>query len=319
LSGSIPFPSLMSGVAAGQQRKYISTRKCFITIESMASGQQSLQVEDDGLASPDVRRWAETKYRLLALYDELFSSGMKNKWDQRVYIDLYAAAGYSHIVGTKTFLKGSPVIALTVASPFDRYIFCEESPELLNTLRARAKRIAPEAPVTYIPGSCDSEIDKICAAIPKGSSTNKVLSLCLVDPFDFGIKFETIRRLSSFYMDFVVLLAIGMDANRNYDHYVDGDSTKIDEALGNTEWRDRWKAIAVKRREFRKFLASEFSKSMESLGYLKQRLDRMKLVKSDDKNLPLYYLALFSRHPTAYKLWDEVLKYSTDQTGFDWG
>jgi hypothetical protein len=44
----------------------------------------------------------------------------------------------------------------------------------------------------------------------------------------------------------------------------------------------------------------------------------MKLVRSDDKNLPLYYLALFSRHQTALKLWEEVLKYGTDQTGFVW-
>jgi hypothetical protein len=55
----------------------------------------------------------------------------------------------------------------------------------------------------------------------------------MVDPFDFGIKFETLRRLSTVYIDFVVLLAVGMDANRNYDHYVEGQSKKIDEALGN--------------------------------------------------------------------------------------
>jgi hypothetical protein len=54
--------------------------------------------------------------------------------------------------------------------------------------------------------------------------------------------------------------------------------------------------------------------SMESLGYLKQPLHRMKLVRSDDKHLPLYYLTLFSRHQTAYGFWDDVLKYSTDQT-----
>jgi hypothetical protein len=42
----------------------------------------------------------------------------------------------------------------------------------------------------------------------------------------------------------------------------------------------------------------------------------MKLVRSDDKNLPLYYLALFSRHDTAYKFWKDVLKYSTDQSSF---
>lgn len=241
---------------------------------------------------------------------------MKNKWGQRVYLDLYAGAGYSRVSGTNTFLKASPIIALTVANPFDKYIFCEEKGQLLNALKVRTRRIAPQASMDYVAGDCDAQIDEICGAIPKASSSNKVLSLCLVDPFDFGIKFETLRRLSSVYIDFVVLLAVGMDASRNYDHYVDGHSTKIDEALGNTAWRDRWKAIGIRRRDFRSFLASEFSTSMESLGYLKQPLDRMKLVRSDDKNLPLYYLALFSRHQTAYRFWDEVLKYSTDQTSF---
>jgi hypothetical protein len=54
---------------------------------------QNLFVDNDGLPCPDVGSWAETKYRLLALYDELFWTGMKYKWDQRVYIDLYAGAG----------------------------------------------------------------------------------------------------------------------------------------------------------------------------------------------------------------------------------
>ena len=52
----------------------------------------------------------------------------------------------------------------------------------------------------------------------------------------------------------------------------------------------------------------------ESLEYIKQPLHRMKLVRSVEKNLPLYYLALFSRNETAYKFWGEVLKYSTDQS-----
>jgi three-Cys-motif partner protein len=232
---------------------------------------------------------------------------------------LYAWAGYSHISDTSTYLKGSPAIALTVPDPFDKYIFCEEHADLLGALKTRTSRIAPDADVTFIHGNCDTEIDKICSAIPKASPNNTVLSLCLVDPFDLGMKFETLRRLSSFYIDFVVLLAIGMDASRNYDHYVDGNSKKIDEALGNTAWRGRWKAVGIRRSDFRPFLASEFSTSMESLGYLKVPPDRMKLVRSVEKNLPLYYLALFSRSETAFKFWSEVLKYSTAQTGFNWG
>lgn len=279
----------------------------------MASESHSLRVDDDGLISPEVGGWAETKYRLIALYDELFSTGMKDKWDQRVYIDLYAGAGYSRVQGTSKFLKGSPIIALTVPNPFDKYIFCEENADLSRALKARVQRVAPQADVAHILGRCDTEIEKICREVPKASPGNRVLSLCLVDPFDFGLKFETLRRLSSFFIDFVVLLAVGMDASRNYDLYVDGNSTKIDEALGNTAWRERWRTGAVKRKDFRKLLALEFSMSMESLEYIKTPLDRMRLVRSVEKNLPLYYLALFSRSETAYKFWGEVLKYGTDQ------
>jgi three-Cys-motif partner protein len=282
----------------------------------MASGIDNLPVEDDLLLAPEVGVWAETKYRLLALYDELFSTGMKNKWDQRVYVDLYAAAGYSRIQGTNRFVKGSPVIALTVKNPFDKYIFCEEREDLLDALKARAQRIAPQANVAYIYGNCDAEIESICKAIPRASPTNSVLSLCFVDPFDFGLKFETLRRLSAVRIDFVVLLAIGMDANRNYEHYVEGNSTKIDEALGNKEWRERWKAVGIRRSEFRQFLAEEFCRSMESLGYLKTPLDRVKQVRR--KNVPLYYLALFSRSPRAFDFWDDVLKYSTEQQSFSY-
>jgi three-Cys-motif partner protein len=93
-----------------------------------------------------------------------------SKWDQRVYIDLYAGGGFSHVQGTRTFLKGSPIIALTVGCPFDKDIFSEENEELLAALRARSRRIAPPANVSYIPGKCDANIDKICGAIPKWSS-----------------------------------------------------------------------------------------------------------------------------------------------------
>jgi three-Cys-motif partner protein len=278
----------------------------------MDSARDDIRVVDDGLRCADVHHWAEEKYRLLGLYFELFSSGMKNKWDQRVYIDLYAGGGFSHITGTRTFLKGSPLIALTVSCPFDKYIFCEEDDNLLANLRTRSERIAPQANVTYIAGKCDDHVDEICSALPKWSSDNRVLSLCMVDPFDFGMKFETLKRLSRVFIDFVVLLATGMDANRNYEHYL-GDSTKIDEALGNTEWRERWSAGGARQRNFGQFLAFEFSKSMESLDYRPTPLHRMKCVRSDETNSPLYHLALFSRHERAHAFWTEVLKYSTDQ------
>lgn len=286
-------------------------------MSSMSSVPGNLRTEADGLPTSVVGNWAEEKYRLLAIYYEMFSTGMKDKWDQRVYIDLYAGGGIARVDGTSAHLKGSPLIALTVRNPFDKYVFCEEDEELLAALKVRVKRFASTTGVSYVSGNCDERIEEIWSAVRRGGSSARVLSLCMVDPFDFGIKFSTIRRLSKLRVDFVVLLAVGMDANRNYDHYVEGNSPKIDDALGNSEWRQRWRASGAKRQNFRQFLAEEFARSMTSLGYLPTTLDRMKLVRSGEKNLPLYYLALFSRHQTAHKFWDDVLKYATDQRQLD--
>jgi hypothetical protein len=50
---------------------------------------------------------------------------------------------------------------------------------------------------------------------------------------------------------------------------------------------------------------------MEGLGYRKTELADMRVIKR--KHTPLYYLALFSKHPTAFKYWDQVLKYAFPQ------
>jgi three-Cys-motif partner protein len=265
----------------------------------------------DGLITPEVGLWAETKYRLFSLYDTLFSSGMKRKWDKRVYIDLYAGSGISKIRGTQRLVYGSPLIALTVQNPFDKYIFCEKIQENLEALRQRTKRISPNADVEFVHGDCNLKVNEILARIPVASPTSTVLSLCLVDPYNLGINFQTITQLAQRFTDFLVLLALYMDANRNYSLYIDEKSTKMDEFLGNKTWRARWMKAQESRLSFPRFVADEYARSMEELGYLPP--PQMKEVRSNDKNLPLYHLAIFSRHNRAHEFWNEVLKYSTDQ------
>jgi three-Cys-motif partner protein len=105
-------------------------------------------IANDGLVIPDVGSWAETKYRLIGLYAALFSTGMKNKWDQRVYVDLYAGAGYSRLRSSHRIILGSPLIALTVDNPFDQYIFCEADGQCIEALRYRTSKVAPERDVS---------------------------------------------------------------------------------------------------------------------------------------------------------------------------
>jgi three-Cys-motif partner protein len=273
--------------------------------------------EDDGLPCSEVGAWAEDKYTLVGLYDRLFSTGMKNKWPTRVYIDLYSGPGFVRVRGTNRMMVGSPLLALGVPDPFDKYIFCENVPELLSALQTRFSRLARGTDAAFIPGDCNERIEEICANIPAPSPRRGVLTFCFVDPFDISIKFSTVRRLSSYFIDFLILLALHVDANRNVEHYLDPRNPKVDEFLDLPDWRGRWKIAEGHGGRFRRFLAEEYSGQMERLGYLRQPWDRMKEVRSDEKNLPLYRLALFSRHPLAYQYWDEVLEYSSDQRNFE--
>lgn len=279
---------------------------------------ESLEISEDGLDCSDVGAWTEQKHRYVAIYAMQFSSGMKNKWGTLVYLELYAGAGYSRIRDTGRLILGSPLLALQLKDPFHKYIFCEENTRKIEALKSRVQRFAPTANVAYIPGDCNKQVGQIVSEIPMASTSNTVLCLCFADPFDIGLKFQTLQKLSSRYVDFIVLLALHSDANRAYKRYVMEDAVKVDEFLGSRTWRDRWKIAEGNGVTFPRFLAQEFDASMQNLGYLHTPLDRMKLVRSDEKNLPLYYLALFSRRQLAHKFWDDALKYGTDQTSFSW-
>jgi len=273
-----------------------------------------ITVESDDSPYNDVGSWTEEKHRLVAYYAALFSAGMRDKWEKRVYIELYAGAGYSRIRDTERVIAGSPIQALTLRVPFDKYIFCEQDPEKLEALRARVKRHAPSADVSFIPGNCDDKVEEIFDAIPPHSANHKVLSLCFVDPNDIGIKFSTIQILARKFVDFVVLLALYMDALRAEQHYVKNPA-KIDQLLGKSLWRDRWRAAKQNGAEFPRFLAEEFTASMAEMKYIPPPFYSMRKVFFYEKNYPLYAVGMFSRHPRAYTFWEQALKYSDDQMG----
>src|SRR4030095_3889993 len=111
-----------------------------------------LPVQDDGLTIPEVGGWADTKYKLLGGYSEIFTSGMKNLWDNLVYIDLFAGAGYAKIKGTNKIRMSSALIAMSVNHPFTKYILCEEDEKCFNSLKERVGRHFPEVNVEFIPG-----------------------------------------------------------------------------------------------------------------------------------------------------------------------
>jgi hypothetical protein len=93
-------------------------------------------------------------------------------------------------------------------------------------------------------------------------------------------------------MDFLFLLALHMDPNRNLEHYVNPGSSKVEEFLGLPAWRESWANAEGQRIKFLRYLAEDYSRQMNTLGYLLAPWDKMKQVRLDPRNLPLYSLRL---------------------------
>ena len=271
-------------------------------------------LKDDGLATPEVGLWAEYKYRLVWNYAKMFAASMKVKWDSRVYIDLYAGAGRSRIENTKTIVPASPLLAMNILSKFDKYIFCENDKERMQALKARVKRDYPDSDVSFIETDVNKKVEEVISNIPKHYKEFKVLTFCFVDPFNLkNLKFQTIRKLAEKYIDFLILIPSGMDANRNISHYIDESNTAVEDFTGASQWRDEWRLEEAKGENFGFFFADLFGRQMRTLTYFYEGLADMVPVRSTEKNLPLYHLAFFSRNELGRKFWKEARKYSDDQ------
>jgi three-Cys-motif partner protein len=275
-------------------------------------------VPDDGLITPEVGPWAEEKHRLLAHYATLFARAMKGKWDDLVYIDLFAGPGRCRVRGSERIYRSSPTIVLSLPDAFSSYVFCDADPRHADALRLRATEEASDRKFTVLSGDANVMVTDVLKLIPTAHKARRVLCFCFLDPYQLSnLKFATIERLSKRYVDFLVLIPSSMDANRNEHVYTRADNHTLDVFLGNSDWRERWSTEKPRSTSFETFVVSEFGRSMQLLKYIDPGLENIVPIRSQDKNLLLYRLALYSRNQLGTKFWNEAKKYANPQIGLD--
>jgi three-Cys-motif partner protein len=274
-------------------------------------------LNDDGLPTPEIGAWGEEKYRHVQLYASLFAKSMRSKWDALIYLDLFAGSGRSKIRDTTRIVNASPLIVLGLAEAFDKYIFCEIDKKNIEALKKRCQRDFPKRIVAVVAGDANASIETIVAEMPRPGKSHKVLGFCFLNPFQMqNLYFSTISTLSQRFMDFLVLIPSSMDAHRNEQHYIRPGNKTLENFIGNPDWRIRWVKEKPSGKLFENFVVEEFGRSMQALGYIDLGIQEAIMIRSDDKNLRLYRLALFSKHKLGPKFWKEAKKYSDPQTGF---
>ena len=270
-----------------------------------------IEVEDDGLFIHDGHIWSEEKYKLVGGYCDIFTRGIRKNWDQLVYIDLFSGPGYCRIKESGKILKSSPLIALSLPISFDKYIYCDSDQDSILALEKRISLNYSNNDVHCICADANNSIEDIKKLIPQHGINNKVLTFCFVDPYELNIHFDTITTLTkNKLVDVLILQAYFMDANRNYDNYIKEDNEKISKYLSCLEWREEYQKSGHFPNDFVNYLVEKYDDKMKQLRFLEPVRTSIKI---PHKNVKLYYLSFYSRHPLGNDFFKKVQSYASDQ------
>ena len=134
----------------------------------------------------------------------------KQKYIHHAYIDGFCGPG-KHISKNGThFVSGSPVIALEIVPPFQRFYFIDMDPRKLDYLK---QQIGDRNDVYYFRGDCNAILLK--EVFPVIKYENYMRALCLLDPYGLHLDWQVIQSAGSSGVIEIFLNFPVADMNRN--------------------------------------------------------------------------------------------------------
>ncbi|MBI3748042.1 MAG: three-Cys-motif partner protein TcmP [Chloroflexi bacterium] len=248
----------------------------------------------DGLPARVVREWARRKHHYLERYTGIFASGMKKKFPQRAYLDLFAGPGRCFERETGEIYDGSPLIGLH--RNFTDHIYVELEDKAAAALETRCSPYTPGRRVTVIQGDCNAKIDEVIAHLPRSGIT-----FAFIDPTNWQISFDTIQKLTAARRVDLLVSFFGPSMKR----VADLDRPRLDAFFGTKAWQTDPRFLGPDRLPTLSGLLACYREQLARIGYLNQVSAREIPVKNS-KNVPMYLLAFFSKHPLGYTFWDRI-------------
>lgn len=266
-------------------------------------------VPEDGFPIMEVGNWAQKKYKLVGKYCDIFTRAMHNKWNL-IYLDLFSGPGYVRNRDSSHIFKNSALIAASLENNFDHYLLNDFSKDNSDALERRFQKHAPDLSFTVFNQDANENIEKVLSQIPDFRNGKGDLIFCFLDPFSLNLNFDTVKILSRYQTDFLILHALQMDAKRNLIPYYKEGNERVARFTGNPYWRDDFTQNGYTDRDFARFLADQYDQSMRRLGYSpadnKERIE-------NSIGMGIYYLAFYSKHPLGLEFFKKISKGNSDQ------
>lgn len=253
-------------------------------------------LDDDGLFAPTIKEHSLEKIRIHNYYVSMFTTAMREHWDQLAYVGLFSGAGRAQLSETTEYVETSAMGALRLRFPFTKYIFVDSDSRCIGALEQRIRALPSSHDITLLHRDVSTAVPDVLAAMPSFRRDRTLLSFCFVDPFSAELDFEVIRQLGSRYrMDFLVLLMLGRDIRTNFKRYLENEEDeRIGRLIDDSRWRDEWRSRLLPDRDLVAFIIEKFDRAMAQLGYGIHREDSHP-IRIAGKNVFLYSLVFYSK------------------------
>lgn len=283
--------------------------------------------------------WTEEKLacleKYLAAYRTVFTGNEKARHFRTWYVDAFAGTGTRAERGqqsddlqlfddvyeeTTDYRDGSARIALSLASPFDRYFFVEQSHErvatLNSTIRTDFVSLAPRCELQQ--GDANEVMKEWCSK----RDWKKERAVVFLDPYGMQVEWSTIEALAATKaVDLWYLFPLGVGVARLLTK--DGNinpawQTRLQKLFGTTDWRGRFYQVTKTQDLFgdRETVARDASEENIS-AFIHERLAGIfpavadGLVLRNSKASPLYLLCFAAANErgakTALKIAQSIL------------
>jgi three-Cys-motif partner protein len=205
--------------------------------------------------------WAKEKLDALGRYLSFYTTVLKNQghWLRgTIFVDAFAGPGLSR-VRTKgntaeapglfgpdpdsdtaeiEFLKGSPRVALDIATPFTSYIFIERDPERILELTTLKAQYAAKRAITVRQGDANGALQEWLAS---GIDWKHHRAVVFLDPFGMQVPWPTIEILAKTRaVEVIINFPLGMAIQRlltKSGKIPQGWQISLDTFFGSEDWR----------------------------------------------------------------------------------
>lgn len=253
------------------------------------------------------------KYNILSKYLNVCKIFDKH-YSNFVYVDTHGGSGKVYLKKNKEWIDGSPLIAGNWAPSFPCHIV-EINPDTYENLCDSTS----ECPnVTTYHGDCNKKITTILGNVPKG----RKFVLCYVDPSALVYKgpgnvecdqltADTIRTIADFprselLLNFplVAILRCAGDYFKNPNEpRAISNADRVSTFMGS----DTWQSLPKEQRNHRGFLEVYIEEQLHQYPF-KGAI----LIRSAEKNIPVYYLVYTTHNRTAAKIMRDIMNKEGD-------